>query len=110
MAFQRAGSTVISFPPAASRRSRIDTEFVCTYSVFVNLTLSVDGELLRQARARAEVLGTSINQLVREYLEELAGRGSAPADAAEFRRLSQLPQGHSDGWKFDRDELHERIR
>jgi antitoxin component of RelBE/YafQ-DinJ toxin-antitoxin module len=74
----------------------------------VNLTLSIDDEVIQDARRRAEALGTSVNQLVREYLEQLAGKTDPNADAAEFERLSQVAQGDSRGWKFNREELHER--
>jgi antitoxin component of RelBE/YafQ-DinJ toxin-antitoxin module len=74
----------------------------------VNVTLSVDDEVVRQARNHAEALGTSVNQLVREYLEQLAGKADVNADAAEFERLSRIAQGDSKGWKFNREELHER--
>lgn len=74
----------------------------------MNVTLSVDDEVIRQARRHAEALGTSVNQLVREYLEHLAGKTDPYADAAEFERLSRLAQGNSQGWKFNREELHER--
>jgi hypothetical protein len=74
----------------------------------VNVTLSVDDEVVRQARRHAEALGTSVNQLVREYLEYLAGKTDPQADAAEFERLSRLARGDSRGWKFNREELHER--
>jgi len=74
----------------------------------MNVTLSIDDEVIRKARRRAEVLGTSVNQLVREYLEDLAGKTDPEADAAEFERLSRGAKGNSRGWKFQRDELHER--
>jgi antitoxin component of RelBE/YafQ-DinJ toxin-antitoxin module len=74
----------------------------------MNLTLSIDDEVIQDARRRAEALGTSVNQLVREYLEQLVGKTDPNADAAEFERLSQVAQGDSRGWKFNREELHER--
>lgn len=74
----------------------------------MNLTLSVDDEVVAKARRKAEAMGTSVNQLVREYLENLAGKPDRVADAAEFVRLSQLSKGNSHGWKFNRDEAHER--
>lgn len=74
----------------------------------MNVTLSVDDEVILRARRRAEALGTSVNQLVREYLEQLAGKSDPNEDAAEFERLSMLAHGDSRGWKFNRDELHER--
>jgi hypothetical protein len=74
----------------------------------MNVTLSVDDEIVVRARRRAEALGTSVNQLVREYLEQLAGKSDPNQDAAEFERLSKLANGDSRGWKFNREELHER--
>jgi len=64
--------------------------------------------VIEAARQRAKVLGTSVNQLVRDYLEQLAGKRDPDADAAEFEKLSRMANGNSRGWKFDRDELHER--
>ena len=86
----------------------IDTGYLRTYYVYMNITLSVDDELIRRARQKAEVLGTSVNQLVRDYLEQLAGVSDPVADAAEFTRLSRIAPGNSRGWKFNREEIHER--
>jgi hypothetical protein len=74
----------------------------------MNVTLSVDDEVILRARRRAEALGTSVNQLMREYLEQLAGKSDPDEDAAEFERLSKLSNGDSRGWKFNREEIHER--
>ena len=86
----------------------IDTVYLCTYYVYMNITLSIDDEVIRRARRQAEVLGTSVNQLVRDYLDQLAGASDPAADAAEFTRLSRLSHGNSRGWKFNREEIHER--
>jgi hypothetical protein len=74
----------------------------------MNITLSVDDEVIESDRQRAKALGTSVNQLVREYLEQLAGKSNPAADAAEFEKLSRLANGDSRVWKFDREELHAR--
>ena len=74
----------------------------------MNVTLSLDDDVLQKARRRAEAMGTSVNQLVREYLEQLAGKTDPTVDAAEFERLSRIAKGNSGGWKFNREELHER--
>ena len=74
----------------------------------MNLTLSVDDDVVREARRRAEAMGTSVNQLVREYLEQLAGKRDPAAVAAELERLWKEGSGNSHGWKFNRDEIHER--
>ena len=74
----------------------------------MNVTLSVDDEVVARARRHAEALGTSLNQMVRDYLEQLAGMSDAERQAEEFDRLSLAADGHSGGWKFNRDEIHER--
>jgi antitoxin component of RelBE/YafQ-DinJ toxin-antitoxin module len=74
----------------------------------MNVTLAVDDQLMMEARRRAEAMGTSVNQLVRQYLEQLVGNSDSNAVAMEFERLSRACQGNSGGWKFDREELHER--
>ena len=74
----------------------------------MNITLSVEDEVVRRARHTAQRMGTSLNQIIRDYLEELAGRSSAEDDVREVRELSTRSDGHSRGWKFDRQEIHER--
>lgn len=74
----------------------------------MNLTLSIDGRLLKEAREVARAMGKSVNQLVREYLEQLTSRDDEEGDIEEMRRLSADSAGRSRGWRFDRDELHER--
>lgn len=77
-----------------------------TYTVFVNLTLSIDEQLLVRARKRAEAMGKSLNQMIRDYLQTVAGGDDAERSIAEFKRLSG--RGDSRGWRFNRDEIHER--
>ena len=74
----------------------------------MNLTLSIDGRLLEEARAVARSMGKSVNQIVREHLEQLTSKDEAERDVEELRRLSQESEGRSRGWKFDREEIHER--
>ena len=74
----------------------------------MNLTLSIEDETIQRARRHAEALGTSVNQLVREYLEQLSGKTDPILDAAEFERLSHLAGGNRRAWKFNREEVHER--
>jgi hypothetical protein len=75
-----------------------------------NLTLTIDAELLKRARMRALERDTSVNALVREYLETLAGptRKREALDAflalAEQSHASSGPAGRT----WTRDELHER--
>jgi len=78
---------------------------VRTYTVYMNITFSVDDEVVRLARKHAEAVGKSLNQLMREHLEILAGTSDAPAQAAEFSRLSRESKGNSNGWKWNREEI-----
>ena len=93
---------------AATRSPRVDAGYVCTYTVRMNLTLSLDDKVVAEARKSAAALGLSLNQAVRDYLTSLAGRSSADDEIAEVRRLSELACGDRAGWRFDRDELHQR--
>ena len=74
----------------------------------MNLTLSIDDDIVQEARRRAEAMGKSVNQLVREYLEQLAGKSDREALVAELRELTRNSTGDSRGWKFNREEIHER--
>jgi hypothetical protein len=71
----------------------------------MNITLSVDDQTVEKARQVAKAMNKSLNQLVREYLEQLAGRDQVERDIAEFRALS--PSG-TRSWKFNREEIHDR--
>ncbi|MGA8237693.1 MAG: DUF6364 family protein [Candidatus Sulfotelmatobacter sp.] len=77
-----------------------------TYTVSMNVTLSIDEQLVARARKKAEALGKSLNQLVRDYLQTVAGGDDPERSIEEFKRLSG--RGHSRGWRFNRDEIHER--
>jgi len=74
----------------------------------MNVTLSIEDDVMRKARRRAEAMGTSVNQLVRDYLAQFAGLTDPDALAAEFEQRSAASKGDSRGWRFHRDELHER--
>jgi replicative DNA helicase len=74
----------------------------------MNITLSVDREILERARKVARSMGKSLNEVVRDYLDHLAGQASAEDDIGELRELSQRSKGRSRGWKFDRDSIHDR--
>ncbi|MFZ3341829.1 MAG: DUF6364 family protein [Terriglobales bacterium] len=72
----------------------------------MNLTLSVDEQVVAQARKKASALGKSLNQMIRDYLEHIAGGDDPERSIEEFKRLSG--RGDSRGWRFNRDEIHER--
>lgn len=74
----------------------------------MNLTLSVREHVVSRARRAAQAMGKSLNQAVREYLEQLAETSDPERDVEELLRLSHQSGGRSGGWRFDRQEIHER--
>lgn len=74
-----------------------------------NLTIALDDDLLQKARVRAAELGTSVNAVLRDYLEEWTARKEARRRAIEsFVEASRRSKTSSGGRKWTRDELHER--
>jgi hypothetical protein len=75
-----------------------------------NLTLTIDGDLLKRARIRALERDTSVNALVRDYLEGLAGQATARDALRSFLELAAHSNSGSGpgGRTWTRDELYER--
>lgn len=74
----------------------------------MNITLSIDEEVAERARKTAQSRGKSLNQVIRDYLAELAGQADVTQELAELRRLTFEGRGRSRGKKIVRDALHER--
>jgi hypothetical protein len=74
----------------------------------MNVTLSIDEEVLARARALAARRGTSVNQLIRDYLQEIAADLSTDEVLAELEDLWARSAGESDGRGWSREELHAR--
>lgn len=75
-----------------------------------NLTLSIADDVLRRARIRALEQGTSVNAMVRDYLERVAGDDSAERAIDEFLAFarSRPPVENPTGKRtWTRDELHD---
>ena len=77
-----------------------------TYTVSMNITLSVDEQVAARAREKLRAIGKSLNQEIRDHLQHLAGDDDLERDIEYLERFSGL--GDSKGWKFNRDEIHER--
>lgn len=74
----------------------------------MNITLSVDERVAEQARAAAASMGKSLNQAVRDYLEQLAGKQQLEAELRAFEQSAQHTPGRLGGWRFDREEANRR--
>jgi len=75
-----------------------------------NLTLTIDKQLLKAARIRALEQGTSVNALVRSYLEQFAGDTGAATAVAAFLDRSAASSASSGrkGRTWTRADAHER--
>lgn len=75
----------------------------------MNLTLTVDDEVLKRARIRALEEDTSVNAVVRDYLESYAGGPSKRREAiGRFLALADDANTGRGNATWTRDELHER--
>jgi hypothetical protein len=75
----------------------------------MNITLSADEKLIARARKYAEAHDTTLNQLIRDYMERITG-GLDPEQAArEFVEIARTHAGRSEpGFRFDRNAVHQR--
>ena len=74
-----------------------------------NLTITVDEEVLRQARMRALAQGKSVNAILAQYLRSYADLSAAQEDATRtLIKLSRKSKSARGGRRWTRDELHER--
>jgi Mg2+/Co2+ transporter CorB len=74
-----------------------------------NLTITVDDETLRRARIRALEQDTSVNSLLRDYLEAFAAAGATWNQATDaILSLSRRARSGRGDRRWTRDELHER--
>ena len=74
----------------------------------MNITLSIDEHVAEQARKAAQAMGKSLNQAVRDYLEQLAGRQQLQAELDRFEASARQSPGQLRAWRFDRDEANRR--
>ena len=73
----------------------------------MNITLSADAQVIAEARRIAALRGTTLNQLVRDYLDELTHKDSIESVLAQLEQLWSEDTGRSQG-PWTREELHER--
>lgn len=73
------------------------------------LTIAMDERVLERARSRASQQGTSLDALLRSYVEAYAGGEENREQAVKnLLDLSRKTDGGSGGRRWTRDELHER--
>ena len=75
----------------------------------MNLTITVDDEVLRRARIRAIEQGRSVNAVLREFLKSYAG---ASVESKARSRLADLARGSNatsggEGRRWTRNEVYD---
>jgi hypothetical protein len=73
----------------------------------MNITLSIDEQLVERAREKLRATGKSINQEIREHLEHIIGDDEHLTADLEFLK-THSGLGDSKGWKWNREEAYER--
>lgn len=76
----------------------------------MNLTLSIDSQLLKEARKAAIEMDTTVNSLVRDYLKELVQKKNKEKDLFLNEWLQLMKENTIDmkNRTWTREELHER--
>jgi hypothetical protein len=74
--------------------------------VDMNITLSIDENLVERARERLRATGKTINQEIREHLQHIVGDDDLERDLEFLEKNSGL--GDSKGWKWNREDAYER--
>ena len=74
----------------------------------MNITLSIDERVADEARRAAGAMGKSLNQAVRDYLEQLARAHQLKEELDAFEASALATPGRLCGWKFGREEANRR--
>ena len=74
----------------------------------MNLTITVDDELLKRARIRALEENTSVNAVLRKFLESYADTTRQRRAVDRLLQLSQTARAKRGRARWTRDELHWR--
>jgi antitoxin component of RelBE/YafQ-DinJ toxin-antitoxin module len=74
----------------------------------MNVTLSIDQRIAEEARRAAGAMGKSLNQALRDYLEQLARADQLREQLDAFEASALITTGRLRGWNFDRDEANRR--
>ncbi len=75
----------------------------------MNITLSADEKLVERSRQFAAEHGTTLNDMILNYMKKIARISDIEKDAEEFAQLAKEHGGHArPDFVFDRNEIHKR--
>ena len=77
------------------------------YYVCMNVTLSIDARVVAEARRIAAVRCTTLNQIIRDYLNDLTRVDDVDSTLDQLEQVWSESTGRSRG-AWTREELHER--
>jgi hypothetical protein len=72
----------------------------------MNITLSIDEQIVERAREKLRAIGKSVNDEIRDHLRHVAGDGDLES-AIEFLESTSGLGKAEPGWKWNRDEIYE---
>lgn len=74
----------------------------------MNLTITVQDDLLKRARLRALAENTSVNAVLRKFLESYVDTTRQQRAVERLLALSRTAQAGRGAAKWNRDDLHDR--
>lgn len=72
-----------------------------------NITLSIPDEVIKEARDYARKNKTSLNAMIRQFLERTFKKPKK-SSIEEFFAIADRCKASSKGWKWNREEIYER--
>ncbi len=72
----------------------------------MNITLSIDEQLVERTREKLRATGKTVNQEIREHFEHIVGSDDLESAIDFFVKTSGKGQPEA-GWKWNREELYE---
>ena len=73
----------------------------------MNITLSAKEALINKARDYASKHGTTLNSMIREFLEKIVKQEKSDTGLKRFLHLAENFSGDSKGWTWDRNDIYE---
>ena len=73
----------------------------------MNITLSAKEALINKARDYASKHGTTLNSMIREFLEKIVKQEKSDTGLKRFLQLAENFSGDSKGWIWDRNDIYE---
>jgi hypothetical protein len=74
----------------------------------VSIIFTIDDQVAQHASEAARRMGKSLDQVVLDYVAQLASNAQRDQDWAQFEQSCLTSGGKLNGWKFNRDEANQR--